>query len=296
MLFALCPAASARDPEPKYEGKPLSYWLEKFQQAETDEQRQQASSIICAFGPDAASAVPLMVEMLHDHSENYRGRVQQMLVAVGPAAKGAVPDLIKMLERNPPRAAREVCEVLGAIGPDAKPALPAIRKVLLEQTAGEKRMEHGIDPFPLHKIGPEAAPILAEAVIREPADDLFTLNGLTAIAALGPAAKAVAPKLRPLLKSELRGVRMSAAAALGMIEQNAEVVTVLVKFIDDEESAIAAVRRLGQIGPAAKDALPTLKSLVKSDEGNLSNEQARRRAAFQSELRTAIRNIEAKSK
>lgn len=300
LLLILCPAAKAQKPEPKYEGKPLSFWLERFQNAETDEQRQAAAEIVRAIGPDAVSAVPLLVEMLHDHSENYRARVQRMLTAIGPAAKGAVPDLIKMLEANPPRAAREVCAVLCAIGPDAKSALPAIRKLLLEQTATDKRVEHGIELFALHSIGPESAPLLAEAVEREPASTFSTVNGLMGLAKLGSAGKAAAPKVKPLLKSEFPDIRLAAASALWAIEQSPESVPVLVELINEEQYAISAVTALGRIGPAAKDALPKLKaameSLASSEDGKFSMEFARKRAEFKEAFQIAIRKIEAKPK
>jgi HEAT repeat protein len=298
-LLLLAPAVSAQKPEPKYEGKPLSYWLEKFQKAETDEQRQNAASIVCAFGPDAVSAVPLFVEMLHDHSPVYRSHVERMFVAVGPAAKGAVPDLIKMLEANPPRAAREVCTVLCAIGPDAKPALPAIRKLLLEQT-GPKPVSHGIELFALHNIGPESAPLLAEAVERNPSSNYFTVNGLMGLAKLGSAAKAAAPKVKPLLKSESANIRLAGASALWALEENVEAIPVLMALIDEEQYAMAAVGVLGRIGPAAIDALPKLKPLVSkimiATSPRRPGDPLLPRDEFQDALREAIRLIEAKPK
>jgi hypothetical protein len=66
----LCTPVPAEEPrKPRYEGKPLSYWIERLQKCENNVDRCAAAEAIKAFGPDAVSAVPALVEMLDDRSE-----------------------------------------------------------------------------------------------------------------------------------------------------------------------------------------------------------------------------------
>jgi HEAT repeat protein len=54
------------------------------------------------------------------------------LAAFGPDAKSAVPDLIDMVQASYSRAQITAAETLGAIGPDAKAAIPALEKMAQE--------------------------------------------------------------------------------------------------------------------------------------------------------------------
>ena len=280
VVLALCPAATAAEkPEPKYEGKPLGFWIEKFQKAETDKDQAVAEGAVIAFGPDAAPAVPLLVEMLHDRSRSYRNRVANMLCAVGPAAKGAVPDLIKMLEEKSPRDPHQVIRVLCAIGPDAKAAIPAIRRVVLgyltskDEPAVDLWRYNAFNYYDFANLGPAAVPMLLDTI------DLFDTwpGGLSEIAVvncfgslreLGPAAKEAAPRLTQLLKHEAPQFRLEAARTLWKVEKDPAVVPVLVAIVkgDDHMLARKAAEALGEIGPAAKDALPALKALLPKEE------------------------------
>ena len=42
VLVATSPNAIAQAPEPKYEGKPLAYWIDRFQKAENEKDRIEA--------------------------------------------------------------------------------------------------------------------------------------------------------------------------------------------------------------------------------------------------------------
>ena len=123
------PALRADDkPEPRYEGKTLAYWVNRLQTAENDEDRYKAAQAIEAFGPDAAPAVPALVEMLDDRSERFREIVGGVLCSLGPAAKAAAPVLVRSLREKTARTPRVVIGVLGCIGPDASEAVPELIK------------------------------------------------------------------------------------------------------------------------------------------------------------------------
>ncbi len=98
-LFCM-PLQAQVKPEPKYEGKPLNYWVERLQKCEKDEDRNAAAKAIKAFGQEAAPAVPALVEMLDDRSDSFRDLVGEILAVIGPGAKSAVPALITLSRRK----------------------------------------------------------------------------------------------------------------------------------------------------------------------------------------------------
>lgn len=103
ILFAMalfCPGALAQKREPKYQGKPLDYWVERLQKAETDKDREAAAAVIKQFGPDAAPAVPALIEMLDDHAADFRWMALEILAKIGPAAKDVAPELVKRLKQK----------------------------------------------------------------------------------------------------------------------------------------------------------------------------------------------------
>jgi HEAT repeat protein len=276
LVLALCPVATAQKPEAKYAGKPLAYWVEKFQKAETDTDLVAAEQAVCAFGPDAAPAVPALVEMLDDRSQTYREQVANMLCAIGPAAKGAVPDLIKLLEAKSPRDPHQVIRVLCAIGPDAKDAIPAIRRVV--RTYLTSKEEPGLElwwfgsatgHYDFHRLGPDVVPMLLDAIEARDTwpgglSEVAILNCFESLRELGPAAKAAAPRLVKLLKHKAPEFRFQVATTLWAVERNPAAIAVLVDLLkgDNRKVAVSAVVELGDIGLAAKDALPALKALL----------------------------------
>jgi HEAT repeat protein len=80
-------------------------------------------------------------------------------------------------------------------------------------------------------------------------------------------ASAAKPALHPLidaLKDSSSSVREAAALAVGRLDEPAEAVSALTKVLKDEKDLgvrVAAARGLGQMGPEAKDALPTLRDV-----------------------------------
>jgi HEAT repeat protein len=78
------------------------------------------------------------------------------------------------------------------------------------------------------------------------------------------AAKQALSPLLDALKDGNAGVREAAALAVGRVDEPAEAVPALVKLLKDEKEMgvkVAAARGLGQMGSAAKDAVPTLREV-----------------------------------
>ncbi|VTR95047.1 heat repeat-containing protein : Marine sediment metagenome DNA, contig: S01H1_L06444 (Fragment) OS=marine sediment metagenome GN=S01H1_15791 PE=4 SV=1 [Gemmata massiliana] len=266
LLFALVAAPTfgeekankAKKPEPKYEGKPLGYWVSQFLKGDTPEQRQTAVEALCSFGPDAAPALPTFTELLLDHSEAYRLQVLSIVKEIGPAAKDARPILLKMLKNkktspthvvkalvaispepkdaaltlaplleDPPLHCQDtVYRALCDIGPDAKDAIPAVQRFVMEQLT--KNPGAGIDLALLHQLGPDVVPLLVEVLDATNAERNIVLDQLEK---LGPKAASAAPALAKLLKDENLNTRYRAATLLWKCAENATGVPVLTELL-----------------------------------------------------------------
>jgi HEAT repeat protein len=273
----LCPAA--QKPEPKYEGKPLAYWIEKFQKAETDEARNAAEAALCAFGPDGAPAVPALMEMLRDRSPAYRARVAHILQEIGPGAKAAVPELVKRLKEKhaqKPREGKEfernseiweLLRIIGAIGPDAKEAILALVALFDDPDTCDSAVSA------LCGIGPEAKaalPAIRRAVFADP--EKRPRYGISELHKLGPAA---VPLLIDMLgisdwmvqfKSFEQLKKFDAAAVKGTAE-----LPKLLRHEDPVTRYYAVV--LSWKVDRNKDAIPVLAGLLR-EEGTLTDSPA----------------------
>ena len=130
VLLASTLTLAADKPAPKYEGKPLEYWVERLQQAENDKDRDSAAEALRAFGPDAASALPTLIEMLADHSLSYRTRVVGIVAAIGPKAKDARPVIVKLIRDKKTAWYDGSVDAVVAISDGAKDAASALVPLL----------------------------------------------------------------------------------------------------------------------------------------------------------------------
>jgi HEAT repeat protein len=201
--------------EPTYEGKSLSYWVQRLRTAENENDRTAAANAIQSFGPDAAPAVPALLKLLEDRSANYRNQVVSILCELGPVAKSAVPALIKSLEQKTCRCPDGMASILGSIGPAAKDAVPTLTALLKHSEPGVR----AVSAVALWKIArnPNLVPALAEALQQErwaePAAD--------ALGEIGPQAKAALPALELANNYSELGISSAAWAAIKKIDPDA---------------------------------------------------------------------------
>lgn len=217
--------------------------------------RALAAVDICSIaGPQAKPVVPDLVKRLFDSFTGVRSAVAEGLGRIGPGAAESAPALLALLEGDEPGFVQSAaCEALGFIRPVDKEAVSAVLKKKLEHPdpqvrihaalalwrltgddSGAKEAERGLD-YRTHPVRITAAemlwgmkqdrrviPLLMRSLEEGNLDGRSTENerymAARALGRIGPAAKAVVPKLRKLLSHPDTGLAEIAAEAIRAIE------------------------------------------------------------------------------
>jgi HEAT repeat protein len=146
-------------------GKNLDYFFE-------------VRSALVSMGP---VAVPELIRLLQDPDPSLRNLAAQELGFIRPVATDTVTALALAL--GDPDLQKQAVRSLGELGPTARAAIPALSRALWDLS---RRDEDSI-VWSLRKIGPEAAPVLAQslkhptAVVRFIASDALVEMGSVAV-------------------------------------------------------------------------------------------------------------------
>lgn len=249
----------ADKPEPVHEGKPLHKWIADLQYPNPDV-RYWAALALEKMGPKAKPALLELTKVSLDGNEDERVRRFSILAlgAIGPEAKAAVPLLALMLPDKD--YGNSAAYALGNIG---EPAL----QPLLDALTGENDEASLNATLGLGKMGPKAKDAVVPLMARLN-DSNVTRRYATArvLGKIGPEARAAEKPLRALLKDKDAGVRVSATLALARINREyvPTAVADLTAVVKDKQSKVRefSASALGEIGPAAKAAVPALIDLL----------------------------------
>jgi len=207
--------------------------------------RRSAASALGEFGPEADSAVVKLIARLGDSE---RGPDPGMVVAVRAGAARA----------------------LGRIGPRADAAIPAL-SALCNEAFSYTRMEADIARWRIQGSVRAVLPALVEDLGK--ADELTKWEVLGAMTEMGPAARDAVPAIIPYLRNRMAGVRQLAAEALwkidpgeapAIVEAITEPMNASYATTDHQYSVTRGARLLGEMGPAARSAAPSLIKLSES--------------------------------
>jgi HEAT repeat protein len=176
--------------------------------------------VLGAFASLGARAVPHAIAALKDPQR--RVRALQVLARIGPEAAPAVPGLIETLKNGDAATKVEALFALGAIGPKAQAAVTPISDQLgdkdlrVVQAAG----------YALGKIGPaakEAIPALTK--LNQSEDELLKLTSVWAVLKIAPRSDELTKNSLPILTGALKNsrefVRVEAAMTLGELGPSA---------------------------------------------------------------------------
>ena len=216
------------------------------------------SRILNFLGPVAKPAVPTLLKAL-EKDDAFHEEIVQALEKIGCDTDELMPPLVRMVEKQ--QAQEIVFANLTRLGPKAKPAVPA----LLASLKDAKRLDTDAALKLLEKLEVEperVIPILIEGMKKDPKQkdvcDLtaFDTAGLDYLGRLGPKAKSAVPGIVQALKVIDDALGNSYSVPGGR--------EVRKLYID----------ALGQIGPAARDALPLLKKIAARYQENGYGEAA----------------------
>jgi len=239
-LLAAAPLAAQ---EARHGGRTLAEWTADLTHQD-GKTRRQAAAALSAFGGDAVPA--LTKALTGDADPEVRLGAANALARMGPAARPAVPALAGAMKDRVPFVRRGVAGALGAIGAATPDALGALMGALVDPDAAvNDNAAHS-----LLALGPAAAAPLAQA-LKDPDVGLRQMAVLTLSA----------------------GIRFGRFRPVGP-----DTVTALIATLGDSNPDIRdeAARALADLGPQAKDALPTLRQMAAGDPADSVRVVARR--------------------
>lgn len=248
--------------------------LSRILQEDIDWQaRMDAAFALGEIGPQAHSAVPVLIHAMMNKSQNpnVRRNAAGALGEIGPGAKLAVPDLIEVLkDRQQDTYVRVAAtKALGRIKAQASDVIPILTEALRDNENSIRRgAASALEQFGSN--AKTAIPSLIEALNSD--EDVSVREQVgSALGAIGSEADQVVPALIGALDDPNRGVRESMAKALGRFGPAASsAVPFLIGCIRDvsggQEDRANAIRALGEIGPEARAAIPDLMGLLRSED------------------------------
>jgi HEAT repeat protein len=273
-----------------YHGKTLDEWLEDLDSGDSKKQHGACFAFQYFKAEDAAVAVPRLIGLLKSRDPHLRGGAAYALGRIGPFAREALLPLTALLSDEKanirPRAAEAIDRMSGPEAKEAVPALTAALKDAVEHLAGdeEARQLRTHLARALGKVGPEARPAVAPlGKLLEDRNVYGRTAAAEALGLIGPDARAAGPALTARLQDSDSTVRIQAALALFRVEQSPKAVPVLVGIFDNDKkprARIQAAQALGDIGPAAKEAVPSLREAALNDttQGVMGRFEVRRAA------------------
>jgi len=199
-------------------------------------------------GPAGAPAVPYLTTLLCDPTNaSSFPQVFEALASIGSAAERALPQIDRFLTHSDP-----VLRAMASLADARIRGQPsnAVPRLLAELINGEFRQEHTGWPLRLSS-HPGEPPLGLDH--RETA--------AWHLGELGPLANDALPILQDIAQSSTGRLALIAARSVGRISGNPNrALSVFERclFFNDEQLARLAAQLLGQMGPAARPALPAL--------------------------------------
>ncbi|MFD6417556.1 HEAT repeat domain-containing protein [Streptomyces sp. NPDC060194] len=244
---------------------------------------------LSGFASHAELLVPAVCDRIGTLTDPHQGhRYGELLAGWGPAAESAVPRLLVLLEdeRTWTAAARALAGI-GAAGEAAGS--------LLRSRIGAGGPEDELAAWAYWRVGGDPGPALA-LLGREP-ERPPGLAELRQLADLGPHAAPFADRLAALAAGNHVWTRVEAAHALwatvGDTERSVAVLTAAVRELAagrHQPAAVAAVRYLARIGPAARPAADLLRDIRDRDE-RMRSAGAWRAFTQDEDVRAAVREL-----
>ena len=180
--------------------------------------RLHVAEVLGRIGPDAAPAVPALIESLSDTRPEVRAEILYALGSIGPASKAAVPLAIKALDDEHPSVRYAAVYALGRIAEGSD----EVRTALKDHIGSDDPFFCTTCAWALVRIDPtdpetvkQALPLLTEAVNHE--ETFVRIEAISTLGLLGAKAKSALPELRRAAQDDNPDVAKAAATAIKAI-------------------------------------------------------------------------------
>ena len=236
--------------EPMFEGRPLSYYLDKQTYGELRTERDARESIR-DFG---TNAVPSLIEILNARESQFKAKLRGILQSQPLIRFQSTPLSVRQ---------RQAALACAELGPMAAPAIPSLLPFVDDPDLAPAAIAA------LAMIGPVTFPVLTNALLAGiPAARIEAAGDLRYML---PREQAVPPLLQAL-RDPLPNVRANAAGSLGFLGSNpTTVVPALMACLADTDLSVrtSAVQALGWFGQNATAAISSLRELQRQEDGTV---------------------------
>jgi HEAT repeat protein len=222
----------------------------------------QAMGMIAEIGPLANEAIPNLVAALKKEKRTHPFfPFLDALSQVGPAAGTTLPALLTMVKDPESDWRYDAILTVGMMGPGARKVLPSLVAILNQPASDEALIEFAA--VAVAHIDPPQAEGAVWILVAE--DDFLALQ---ALAAMGPHARQAAPALlrslgdldvaKGWLRDHTSCWKLTALARIDPSQVRLSVPKIVRKLTDPNESPAGWLRALNYLGPAAREAIPSL--------------------------------------
>ena len=236
--------------------------VDVIEQADMQQTRRQAAATIVQLGPQAASAVPQLIELASDENNDHRWSAIYAMTGIGPGAASAIPVLLARLDDRDYQVQSVACRALGGIGPAAAKTIPQLIDRLENGVAGVRVSA----ALALGQIGNEKSVTALGNALNDKMH-LVSETAMIALGEIGPPSAPIAPVIVEMVDNGKMRERIRAAATVWQMTGEVKwSVNILLSEMQKEDAPWEAVDVLADIGPAAAAAIPALTNTLTSDD------------------------------
>lgn len=285
-IMALAVAGPAWPQDPRHDE--IELLIDDLLNYERPGEAVAAAQRLYRMGPDAATAIPALIEALHDGNRDVRAYSAAALSQIGAAAVMPLIDVVETDGHD--LATMHAIVALARMGTIASEAVPIlIRKIVHTNRNIASAAEQALVSF-----RSDAVPELNDALSDE--DPTIRSRVAFILGKIGALAKPAIPALTDALTDSEVNVRRNSAEALGEIgEDDPIAVARLTAAMSDVGNTIdvraMAATSLGRIVPTSADVVTPLIASLDTDNADLCNAAAQALGEFPGEAERIVPSL-----
>ncbi len=224
--------------------------------------RGRSASLLREFAPDYKEAIPLLIHLLDDPHAGVRRTAAASLEKYGSLANSAAPSLCRLLGDSDRDTRRQAAQTLGKIKAVPDEAVTALAAALPSELDEETRRSI------VYALGDIGSPLALDALALAVNDQQRHVAALAAeaIGKIGVANDAAVSSLIVALEEfDYWLLQSNATRTLAILKSSRpDVITALRRLASNvhHSASFLAAWALGEIGPAAAEAIPELRKLA----------------------------------